>query len=96
MKRVVLTGAIAFLLGAATSPRAANQDETMTVLCARFDAGAGKALAHATKRLSVVSERLGTEKPWKDADRVGDLVESARASAVIDSLSAVRSMVCAK
>jgi hypothetical protein len=35
MKRATVVGAIGFLLGAATAPRAANQNETLTLLCTR-------------------------------------------------------------
>lgn len=44
MKRTVIVGVIAFLLGAATSPRAANQDETLTLLCRRWKASGGEAM----------------------------------------------------
>lgn len=36
MRRTVIIGVITFLLGAATSPRAANQDETLKLLCQRW------------------------------------------------------------
>lgn len=38
MKRATIIGVIGFLLGAATSPKAANQDETLKLLCQRWKA----------------------------------------------------------
>lgn len=35
-KRAVLVGVVAFLLGSMSSPKAANQDETLKLLCKRF------------------------------------------------------------
>jgi len=43
MKRATLIGAVAFLLGAASSPRAANDNEARAMLCARFGAAGGPA-----------------------------------------------------
>lgn len=46
MRKSVLTGVVAFLLGAAGSPKAANDNETMAMLCARFTAAHGPARIH--------------------------------------------------
>lgn len=52
MKRAVVTGVVAFLLGAATAPKAANQNETMVLLCKRWQEWGG-----ATYRDSTWKER---------------------------------------
>jgi hypothetical protein len=46
MRKSVLTGVVAFLLGAAGSPKAANDNETRAMLCARFAAAGGTARIH--------------------------------------------------
>lgn len=51
MKRATLIGAVAFLLGAASSPRAANDNETRAMLCARFGAAHGLARIHEIRVL---------------------------------------------
>jgi hypothetical protein len=41
MKRATVIGVIGFLLGAATSPKAANQNEALTLLCKRWKDSGG-------------------------------------------------------
>jgi hypothetical protein len=44
MRRAVIVGAIAFLLGAATAPRAANENETLALLCKRWKVSGGESM----------------------------------------------------
>lgn len=46
MRRAAVTGVIAFLLGAAGEPRAANDNEARAMLCASFVAAGGSARIH--------------------------------------------------
>lgn len=80
MKRAILVGAIAFTLGAVSSPKAANDGETLRVLCQRFDATAGKTLANLQK----------THEAVKDAEARGGSLGA------IVALEAMRTMVCVK
>jgi hypothetical protein len=49
VKEAVVVGVVAFMIGSLSSPRAANEGETLKVLCKRFEATAGKKLLNLQK-----------------------------------------------
>lgn len=55
MKRVVLTGVVAFLLGSISMPRAASRDESLDIACARLK----KAKSNAARSPDMISKQLG-------------------------------------
>lgn len=63
MKRAIVVGVIGFLLGAATAPRAANRNETLTLLCKRVDD------AHVALYRSDQENERKTGRPISHLDR---------------------------
>lgn len=47
--KAAVVGAVMFVLGAASSPKAANENETLTVLCERFRASGAQAFMDETR-----------------------------------------------
>lgn len=83
--RTILTGVVAFTLGAISSPRAANEDETLALLCARFQATAAQTMAHNEAAMKAAA-RTARGRNTYDA--------YATMAAVSTSLRAVERMVC--
>jgi hypothetical protein len=83
MKRAVLVGVVAFLLGSMTSPKAANENETLSLLCKRYEVVASPV------------ERLHESFLAKDRGATSTRAAHAqRDEAVVVALRAVRDMVC--
>ena len=84
MMRMWLFGAVMFLLGSTSSPRAANENESLTLLCARFKEAA------ATPR--------AVKQGWLDAKGRPGVPTSGiiEARAVLESLRVFEAAVCAK
>lgn len=83
MKRVVALCGLMFWLGLSAAPRAtvAGRDETLSLLCMRFQIAAEPELQYRTR---VAAELL----------RTGDQAGHMAAMAAAQSLEAVREMVC--
>lgn len=79
MKRAILIGMLCFTAGAVTSPRAANKNEALDVLCARFK-------THVQKQHDFATERLAENPKWG--------LDKAQAMAEERSLSALKIVVC--
>jgi hypothetical protein len=97
--KAVLVGALAFTIGAASAPRAANRNEHLALLCKRFQQKAGLTVSLADAGLSDLSRG----KPLLDAKHPEpaakawnpiELEQFAEKKATWVSLSTVQSIFC--
>jgi hypothetical protein len=59
--KTLLTGVVCFLVGAASSPKAANENETLALLCSRFKSDVDTrelSITHAVTHAAVASGQL--------------------------------------
>lgn len=92
MKKAILLGAVAFVLGAASTPRAANENEALTILCARYKASVRGRQIAATNLVGRLDKAL--EAPWRNDEKIEERISRAEARATAEALDAIGRVVC--
>jgi hypothetical protein len=96
MKRMILSAVVAFTLGAVSSPRAANENETLSLLCARWKSVGGDKLADKLQADRVADFEFIKDKARSNPDVVLSRAGAVTAARDLEILDVMKRTFCGK